>query len=171
MHYSILVFNYQPLDGLNENQLRQRLKGVNFVSLCEQYQLDPTWIEKVKSNLEVLAAKDIALNYFLINYGGKQDRPIVVYEWGVESVIGERIMKNLLNREEDIKANYFLLSCSYILEIELGESQLRDIGLLLGYEIARWGADEGEGIVLGLDRRWYQLNRHKAFIHIEQGNL
>jgi hypothetical protein len=57
-----------------------------------------------------------------------------------------------------------LMQVQAVYMIELLETQLTDMGLLLAYEFARWAAQRGSGIVLGLDGVWYRLNAHQAFI-------
>jgi hypothetical protein len=54
-----------------------------------------------------------------------------------------------------------------IVSVELDADQLQDLGLLLGYELARWAAVRGKGVMLGLDGRWYRLNAFKAFLPLE----
>ena len=54
-----------------------------------------------------------------------------------------------------------------LVSIELAEDQLQDLGLLLAYELARWAAVQGRGVIQALDGRWYRLNAHKAFLPVE----
>ena len=54
--------------------------------------------------------------------------------------------------------------------VALQDEQLTDMGLLLAYEVARWIAHQGSGIVLGLDAAWYRLNEHQAFIPLQLKN-
>jgi hypothetical protein len=65
----------------------------------------------------------------------------------------------------DIKLH--LNSTNFLIEIELMEHQLSNMGLLLAYEAARWAAFKGGGIIFGLDRTWYRLNQYNAFLPLE----
>lgn len=165
MVYRILVFNRRSLGKFDGEELRSNLLEVNFESLCAQYGLDPAQIQTTKSHLEVVVSKYGNSPYFLVNYGSNNyQRPIVVYEWSMETGNSEQILEGHFHGNKKQEITDYLLSTKYILEIELEESQLRDLGLLLAYEIARWGANLGEGVILSLDNTWYRLNQHQAFI-------
>jgi hypothetical protein len=167
MVYRILVFNQRSLGKFDGEELRSNLLEVNFESLCAQYGLDPAQIETTKSHIEVVVSKDGGFPYFLVNYGSNHfQRPLVVYEWSVEKGIGKQIVDGYLHGNTNQEITDYLMSTKFILEIELKESQLRDMGLLLAYEIARWGANLGEGVILSLDNVWYRLNQHQAFISL-----
>ena len=168
MHYRILIFNHKSIRGFDEKELRNHLLDVNFETLCDQYQLDSTQIEPVKSYLEVIASKQEALPYFLVKYGKNQQRSIIVNELDVLGGRGNNVLQDWLQHKEYKKITDHLESTRFIIEIELTPHQLIDMGLLLAYEIARWAAGRGEGVVLGLDNTWYRLNQHRAFIPINE---
>lgn len=166
MQYRILVFNRKLLDTVDKEELRCYLLGVSFNTLCNQYQLDPAFIEPTRSNLEVVVSNEHTVPYFMVKYGSTRDQPIIVYEWDLESERGRGILDGVFQRETTNDVTEALSEVKSIFEIELATSQLKDMGLLLAYEIARWAAKEGVGMILGLDNTWYQLNDHQAFISI-----
>ena len=168
MDYRILVFNYHSIKGFDKSALRMFLLGVNFDTLCVQYHLDPAQIPSTKTNLEVVVSRGGDMTYFLVNYRGEHHRPIVVNEWDVDEGRGKRMKENLLQKLDDEKIGSFISKSSFIVEIELSQTQLQEMGLLLAYEIARWGAKRGEGVILGLDQTWYRLNQHQAFVPINE---
>jgi hypothetical protein len=166
MHYRILVFNLQSLDEFNKEELHRYLLDVSFTTLCDQYQLDPALIEPARSNLEVVVSNEHTLPYFYVKYGSNRVQPLIIYEWDVESERGRGILDGVLKGETTSDVTNALLDVKSIIEIELATLQLKDMGLLLAYEIARWAANKGGGVILGLDKTWYRLNDHQAFIPI-----
>jgi hypothetical protein len=65
----------------------------------------------------------------------------------------------------DIKSH--LKAVNFLVEIELMQHQLSNMGLLLAYEASRWAAFNGAGIILGLDHTWYRLNPYRAYLPLE----
>ena len=171
MVYRILVFTQKSILSIPQEVIQDDLLKVNFHSLGEQYGLDPSQVEAAKSNLEVHMSRDGKFPYFFIRYNQEQMRPIVVHEWELVSDKGKKILGDLLQIIDDAEVIKRLPGFNYLMEIELAPSQLKDMGLLLAYEIARWAAAQGVGLVLGLDKIWYRLNRHKAFIPINGKNI
>lgn len=170
MNHSILVFNKNSLNKNIKAELRQVLLAAHFDTLCEQYQLDPAQIEPAKSSLEVLLAEGQSFPYFIVNYGACHHRPIIVYEWDFMEDECNSMKKELLDKIAINGCEESLSAAGYLLEIELDPVQLKDMGLLLAYEIARWAAYQGEGVILGLDDCWYHLNRHRAFVPVVEEN-
>jgi hypothetical protein len=171
MLYRVLVFNKQPLDKFDKEELLSHLLDVSFKTLCDQYQLNPALIEPARSNMEVVVSSEHALPFFYVRYGSTREQPILVYEWDAESGRGRGILDGVFKGEITKEITDALLAVKSIIEIELASVQLKDMGLLLAYEIARWGAYEGEGVTLGLDNTWYRLNDHQAFIPIVSTKL
>jgi len=166
MQYSVLVFNKQPLDRFDKEKLRSHLLDVSFITLCDQYQLDPALIEPARSSLEVVVSNEHTLPYFYVKYGSNWVQPLIVYAWDVESGRGKGILDGALKGETTNEVINALLDVKSIIEIELATLHLKDMGLLLAYEIARWAANKGGGVIFGLDNTWYRLNDHQAFIPI-----
>jgi len=168
MSYWILVFNPQPIDEINPEELSAALTRSNFHTLCKQYELNAAMIEPALENLSVKIAPEAAALAFLLNYQSETEPSIPVYCWPARSEKGTELLAKALAAADSIAVFGLLHRCSQIIGIELSSVQLQDMGLLLGYEIARWAADSGGGLVRGLDGIWYRLNRHLAFLTLEE---
>jgi len=165
MPYRILIFNQQPLAWFNAaEELLAAVRDVHFSTLCSQYGLNPASIKPAINQLAVERAEAGLVPYFLLRYQPKNKPPLVVsyfnqdetgYEIGLVSRAGEGLPGHLQTHLRGERSIY---------SVELVESQLSDVGLLLAYEVARWIASKGTGLVLGLDGSWYRLNQHHAFI-------
>jgi hypothetical protein len=51
----------------------------------------------------------------------------------------------------------WLRATKEIVAVELGFSQLEDMGIVLAYEIARWLAQKGDGLVVDDDDCWMMV--------------
>ena len=167
MPHSIFALNQKPLRKIVPRELCQALKSVHFSTLCEQYNLDPAHIPEVKGNLKVIAAAEEVLPYFVVSYLGAGERPILVHQSCVDTEEGGRMVQNFIAQDPPDVVIEHLSKVTCLLRIELSASQLQDMGLLLAYEVARWTAAKGEGLVLGFDGNWYRLNRNHAFIPLK----
>ena len=159
MAFLIHVFNTIPIEieAVDPREVLEAITESNYHTLCAQYGLDPALIDVTRSSLQVQVAQGKAVPYFTVAYGRSDARPIVVHFQGREG-ISERLQPVPESAPAALGAAVQLVS------IELDEAQLQDLGLLLGYELARWAAVQGQGIMLGLDGRWYRLNAYKAFL-------
>lgn len=141
------------------------LAKVSFQTLCDQYGLDCSLIDQTLANLEVVSGGDV-LPYWVVNYLPPGGRPLFVYYKGLSIKNSAQILAEnpVLNSNSRLAEK--LTDLSEIYRIELHASQLQDMGLLLGYEVARWIGFHGRGLVCDLHGEWYALNRHKAFIPV-----
>lgn len=159
MPFVIRVFNTQLIAAIDPNEILAAITESNYQTLCQQYGLDPALIAPGLARLGVLTAPDKAAPFFTIVYRQNGERPLVVslQDWAPVE---------LETRPSEPLREVFSRSVQLV-SIELGEDQLRDLGLLLAYEVARWAAVEGRGIIQGLDGRWYRLSAHKAFLPVD----
>lgn len=164
MTYRIFVLNQKPLGKIDPDELCRILRRVHFTTLCEQYGLDTALIPSLNFQLKVMTAAEEISPYFIVTYCQVGERPILVHRWQVDSDVGDGILQDLMKNDPPAIVAAQLSTISSILVIELHPSQLQDMGLLLGYEVARWAGANGQGLVLGLDGTWYRLNFNHAFV-------
>jgi len=167
MDQEIMVFNPKSLEEIEPKKLKHDLLKVNFNTLCSQYGLNSALIGPAKENLDVVVSENPDFPYFMVKYGGDKDRPLFVYERQLESQKGKSICDGITGGSNSKEVNMHHSKTNFLVEIKLGQKQLSDMGLLLAYEISRWAAVKGRGIVLGLDGNWYRLNQHGAFLPLE----
>jgi len=158
----IIVCNQRLIEPPGEADFLAAITRSNFHTLCAQYGLDPAMIHPALAHLTVKFFKRGLSPYFLLYYQPEDKPPLVVHcisEGNKEKIMQERLpgLDKMLLREE-------LGQTRQIFSIHLSEDQVRDMGLLLAYEVARWAAELGDGVMRGLDGVWYRLNRHSAFI-------
>jgi len=170
MSYWIMVFTQKPLGAFSEKDLLAAVTASNFHTLCDQYGLDPALIQPSLAYL----AFDLSINgqqpLLVLRYQPKHQPPIVVTEWDAMADGGLSLLEDVTEGLAIPVVLRNLEETRFIYSVELVESQLGDLGLLFAYELARWIAGRGSGLVLGLDRTWYRLNPFQAFIPLSDRN-
>lgn len=167
MLYRILIFNQNPLGQLSGESLLAAITTANFHTLCAQYGLDPGLIQPALDHLSLEIAGGSAVPYFLVRYQTLHQPPLVVTRWDTTSTDGQQQLVAFAERLISADVREHLMSTRELVTVELVEAQFADMGLLFAYEIARWAAGQGSGIVYGLDGTWYCLNVHHAFISLD----
>ncbi len=166
--YSIKIFPQRNIAKTSLCQLKAALEKVSYLTLCRQYGLDSGLIDQTLQNLEVVLSGEDVSPYFIVHYLPPGGRPIIVYRWDPSSKVGSQILVGALGTISEKILTESLSNCAAIYSVSLHASQLKDIGLLLGYEIARWIGFHGGGLVCDLHGDWYTLNQHQAFIPISR---
>ena len=163
----IVVLNQKSLGNIDGDAILAAISRSNFRTLCEQYGISPDLILPGRVSLEVVAvSRDIA-SFFLLYYHPDRRTPLIVNEWYFIDTVAKSNLEVLLGEISSKVVREQLLSSSYLVSIDLSPGQLNDLGGLLAYELARWAAEIGNGLVRGLDGVWYRLNAHQAFIPIK----
>ena len=124
----------------------------------------PSLSLKRKKILMSLPADSDVSPFFLVSYQPKKEKLITVFRREVRFPEDKALLMEFVQGQQiySLKSELHQTCCFF--RIDLEESQLRDMGLLLGYEIARWLSFRGKGLVLDLQGVWYRLNVHQAFI-------
>jgi hypothetical protein len=170
MAYWIMIFNQNPLGKFSGESLLAAITSANYHTLCMQYGLDPALIQPAQKHLSLEMADQSAVPYFLVRYQPPHQPPLVVTRWDTLTPAGRGRLFDFVDHPVFAEIRDRLISTRELVTVELVESQLADLGLVLAYEIARWAAGLGEGLVYGLDGTWYRLNVHHAFIPLDMGD-
>ncbi len=162
--YSILVFNRKRIPELASEAILAAVTESNYQTLCRQYGLDPALIEPAREHLHLAGPSVREPRRFALLYGPAGHRPVMVTLFNFDQPARGDLAAVLAEAPETLGT--FLQEALEGVRIDLSREQLADLGLLLAYELARWAAVSGEGVVRGLDGRWYRLNRHRAFLPV-----
>lgn len=164
MPYRIMIFNQRQLGQFSEGSLLAAITASDYGTLCQQYGLDPALIQPSLDQLAVEFAPGGRVPYFMVRYQPGNQPPIVVTECEAGAMMGSQRLEDIIEEGAPLSARGHLSQTRFVCTVELVEAQLTNLGLLLAYELARWAAARGCGIVLGLEGAWYRLNTHQAFI-------
>ncbi len=164
----VQVFNLRKLGRFDRGDLMSALLDAHYPALCAQYGLDPEGVPSILPRLELITASEEIAPFFLLKYLPDDQPPLVVYRWEADQESGARWLKSAeLHAQQPLVMSH-LGQTREILGVAMRPSQLQDMGLLLAYEVARWAAAAGQGLIYGLDGVWYRLNRHQAFLPLER---
>ncbi len=166
MRFQILVCNQQSLGNIDGDALVASITRSNFYTLCDQYGLSHEQIAPGELKLEVLAVRRSVAPFFVLHYKPSRKDPIFVNEWNLSDPAKRKWFESLPQKTPSHEVEKHLQRTRFIVSIALDSTQLVDLGRLLAYELARWAAEMGRGLVWGLDGKWYRLNIHQAFIQI-----
>ena len=161
----IYVCNLKSINVFDPDEIRAAVTESDFHTLCNQYGLDPALIKPAKAHLKIRTAPDPAVPFFTLQYKWEKAPPIVVTRWREGEQFSE--LRHICEAIAPQSARQHINRAQEMFTIDLSHGQSRDLGLLFAYELARWAAHKGTGLVHGLDGVWYRLNLHKAFLPIE----
>ena len=163
-YYWILIFNRERIDRIDKDRLINALKLANHETLCAQYIVDQALIPDALQHLRLVTAQPGNTSIGALHYELGERRPLIIYLWDVSRAAGSDLLTNLIKSNLSGDLMMQIRETQQIIGIQIMSQQLKDMGLVFGYEIARWMADQGQGLVRGLDGGWYCLNRYRAFL-------
>lgn len=140
----------------------EALAGVDYWTLAERFGIEDEAV--VDAALDVLRVRgDEELGLLAeceIAYRPEVDaRPIVVHCWTDPERLAEELEEAEEGRSPPTGVLPRLRTTKEIVGIELGFSQLEDMGIVLAYELARWLAQKGDGLVVDDDDCWMTVER------------
>jgi hypothetical protein len=163
MAWWLTVYCRKPVAALTPAQLlagirdedRSAPAGVDYWTLAEHYDIeDEAVVDAALDVLRVRGAGATGLDCE-VHYQPEDDRrPIVVHCWSEPERVAEELAEAEEGRSPPPAALERLQASKEIVGIELGFSQLEDMGIVLAYEIARWLAQKGDGLVVDDDDQW-----------------
>jgi hypothetical protein len=166
MRYWITIYNPIPISSFNEESFFKAITQSDYHTLCEQYGLSEDLVKPSMPLLSITHSPAKGDLFFFLKYDRGSVKSLPVYRWSSESEKGRALLAEALNRAASDRLSEALVKTQEILGIEVEESQLEDLGLLLAYEMARWAMHQGGGVMFGLDGAWYRLNRFQAFLEV-----
>ena len=165
MAFTIWIFNQHSVIPHSADDILAAITEAHYTTLCAQYGIDPDLIAPAQKNLRVFLSPFGAASFFVVHYQATDGEPVVV-SWrpapaGRETGMGMELPSvPMACRERLAEAQQWV-------SVELTAAQLKGFGLLVGYELARWAACQGQGLVRALDGHWYRMNAYKAFLPAE----
>lgn len=168
MAWWLTVYCRSPVSELSPEQLlagirgedRQAHAGEDYWTLAEDFGIEDE--DVVDAALDVLRVRgDEALGLRagceVCYRPGVDARPIVLHCWSEPERVAEELEEAEESRSPPAAAQERLRASKEVVGIELGFSQLEDMGVVIAYEIARWLAQKGDGLVADDDDRWMRV--------------
>lgn len=154
---SVATLDPQQLaDGLRDRD-PEAPAGVDYDSLAEEYEIADELLEEAIEQLAVVSVSPKPLDVEIRYRRDPQWRPIVVHLWNDPARVAEELEETHEGRDPPDGALPYLSACREIVGIELGFSQLDDMGLVIACELARYLAQKGDGIFVDDNNEWYAV--------------
>ncbi len=112
-----------------------------------------TFSEITKSTPEkaLTVSKDLHVSF-------GDSRPIVVHVWSTPERVAEELSEMHEVRSPPKSLHEPLKATKEIVGIELGFSHLENLGVVIAWEIARYFAQKGDGLIVDDDDRWQRID-------------
>lgn len=141
----------EGIHGLGDPELA----GVDYWTLADDWDLDEPLVAEARRHLHLDKASDAELDYELRFQADPDARPLVLHAWTEPHRVAEEIREAIEEREAPEALHGHLRRCVEVIGVELGWSQVNGMGMVLAYEIARYLAEEGEGLVGDDNGGWF----------------
>lgn len=156
MAWWLTVYCRKPIAGLTPEHLmagitgrdREASAGDDYLTLAEGYDVDEALVKPALRALTI--SKDLEVGY------GDQ-RPIVMHVWTSAERVAEELEEMREVRSPPASLVTRLAQTKEIVGIELGFSQLETMGVVFAYELARYLAQKGDGVIVDDDDRWQRI--------------
>lgn len=145
----------QLLDGIRGRD-PSALAGVDYQTLAEDYGVDDSLAKESISALRVAAPDDGCDGYTIVR-GGLME-VIHVRRWRDPDRVMEEIAEAVTNGESNpAPAVIAVKSSCEVVGIELRPHQLEDMSVVVAYEVARYVAQKGHGVIWTDEGRWLRV--------------
>lgn len=153
----ITVYCNRALGDLHARQLSAGLRGddsraiagVDYRTLAEDYGIDESLIENCSIAISVKEPPDASHAWYSVSFSSIGSDPVTIYRWMQPERVSEEVSE-MLERlgADDGELASRLKHTREVVGIELTSSQLADMGVVVAFEIARYIAQRGSGVVI-----------------------
>ena len=146
--------------------LAAEIRKNDFFTLAEDYEIDEDLVDPALANFRI-EPDDSGFN---LHYRSTGERPIAVHYWTKPERVKEEIQEvhELLGGDSAAvgKVKQHLQTIQAVVGIEMGFSQLEDMGIVFAYEIARWFGRNRRGMIKDDNDNWLFTSSDGGFIHL-----
>ncbi|MGL6073869.1 MAG: hypothetical protein ACRC8S_06890 [Fimbriiglobus sp.] len=162
------VYSTQSLQHITPADVAAYLRGpkVDFDILAETFGIeDKAVVERAVEALRVETVAGQLGEWFEVRYRPAKYRPLVVYLWSdparVQTELAET-EENYLAGRRDRGVNQVrtvLKGVTAVAAVELGGSQLEDMGLVIAGQVAEYLAGVADGVIRDTGDEWWAVHR------------
>jgi hypothetical protein len=153
----ITVYCARPLGDLPPSELLAGLRGddpcalagVDYLTLAEDYRIDESLVENCAKTLCVEALHAGPDDWYGVGFSSMGSAPLTLHRWTQPERVAEEVSEVLeqLSLSDGVLSRR-LQSSREVIGIEMARSQLADMGVVVAFEIARFLAQRGNGVVV-----------------------
>ena len=170
MAWWLTIYLSEPLGALSGDQLLKGIQsqdteayaGVDYYTLAEDYELEEDEVGAALARLRFEhTGKDPPLDG-AVHYQAEDDaRPLVIHQWRSSARIAEELEE--ADQVRSRPSGVSLGGTREIVAVELGFSQLEDMGIVFALEVARYLAQKGKGFIVDDENQWFRIDDDGAF--------
>lgn len=162
------VYSPRPLSHVTPPDVTAFLTGprVDWYTLAEGFGIeDEAVVERAVVALRVEAAAGARGEWFTVRYRPAKSRPLVVYLWSEPARVRQELAEAAENYLDDRRGRGVnqvraaLTSVAEVAAIELGGSQLGDMGLVIAGQVAEHLAGAGGGVIRDTGDEWWVVRQ------------
>jgi hypothetical protein len=157
----LTVYCKRSLAHVTAAAIAGALADADLHTRAEGYDLPEEQADAALANLRVEAMDSSDGRFCKVSYRPGQSRPLFVYRWAAKDGVDEELAEALEDLSPDAELIRPVLAQTVeVAAVELGWNQVEDMGLVLGVEIARYLAEQGEGLLKDQEDDWWLLDGH-----------
>ena len=162
----ISVYCTKPVNDVVADVVLLGVRQNDYWTLAEQYDIDDELVDPALTALRI-SADNRGLQ---LHYGQGKERPIAIHFWTSPEQVKEEIeeVEEFFCSQSNETSRIVLAHMRNVISvvgIEIGFTQLKDMGIVFAYEIARWFAANRSGIIRGEDDCWSRI-KNNCYIHL-----
>ena len=163
----VTIYCSNPIGDMPDDAtFGKEIRNNDFWTLAEDYGIDESLVDSALANFRL----ENDGSGFNLHYGQHGDRPLTVHYWTNPNRVaeeGQEVVEQLgADDDRSAKIKTHLQDAKAVVGIEMGFSQLEDMGIVLAYEIARWFGRNRGGMIKDDDDNWSVIDDHGGFSHL-----
>jgi len=167
----IAVYCQKSVAHISPDQLLAEISKADLATLAEDYNVAEEQVKPARANLHIQAALQTKFDIYKLHYRTPEQRPVAIRRSAAPATVSEEVREALerLEGKQGTAADKLrghLGQVTEVISVELGWSQLKDMGIVLAYEVARSVAQVGEGYIRDDDGAWSYVDATGAFVPI-----
>jgi len=166
----ISIYCKQPLDDVTPARIMEGVRVADFHTLAEQYDVAESLVKPARARLRIETVDGDGSPALRLCYRPEGERQLAIHFWTSPSRVQEEI-EEALERIQSKKTagartiRKHLGGVKAVVGIEIGFSQLEDMGIVFAYEVARWFGEHKSGLIYGEQDAW-SLIEDNCFRHL-----
>lgn len=163
----ISVYCTHSLAQVTPAALDAALAQADFWTLAESYAIDEAQVKPALACLKIESEPAAEFQHYNAIYREPTQRPVSITRWTGAAVVEQLAeLHATLTAQGNGDIIQHLEQVIEIVNIELGYNQLTDMGILIAYEIARFLAMLGNGLIQDVSDSWWRIGKKGTFVHI-----
>lgn len=153
----LTVFCAQPVDHLTASSLSAALTAADLHTIAEGFGIDDeSVVDDALARLEIEPSAGPDGVRLKLSYGGEEKRPVLVHVWDD----ADRVRTEQEEAQEGVgedRVTAAVRQAVSVVGIELGWSQLEDMGIVLAGQVAEAFASAGRGLIRDHNDDWWAV--------------